>query len=173
MDSGINVFGYSVKLKKSGAHLRKCVLTVCLWVLLGAALGIGALMLESAAAVVFAAFIVAAVILLTLPGFSVEYDYEIEDGTFTVSRIAGSSRRRVLASVDLRSVTYLAPYNADTVRKCKDEEPAVRIDVLCEEENGAVMLFSDRRGRLTMLCFDANERFFKAARFYCPSAMRR
>ena len=175
MDSGINVFGYSYKVKIRGPYLRRCVLTVLLWVLICAVNVIAALWMQSPSALVLAAFIEVPIIILTAPVFRQEYDYEIEDGVLTVSRISGGSRRREMAEVPLRKATLLAPLNDDILRRCENERPARTLDVTsgAAEAEEAVMLYPDEKGRLTMLLFDANERFFKAARFYCPSAISR
>lgn len=175
MDNGISIFGYSRKAKRCGAYLRKCVMTVVLWIFLALLNGYAALWLGSPAAIGFAVIIEITVILLTLPNFRLEYDYEIEDGVFTVAKINGGSRRKVLASFSLRDAVLLAPLSEDVLRKCEGERPARALDVTSgfELENRAAVLFPDEKGRLTLILFDANERFFKAARFYCPAAMRR
>ena len=175
MDNGIGIFGYSRKAKRRGAYLRKCVMTAVLWVLLALVNGHAALWLGSPSAIGFAVIIEITVILLTLPNFRLEYDYEIEDVVFTVAKINGGSRRKVLTSFSLRDAVLLAPLSDDVLRKCENERPARALDVTSgfEPENRSAVLYPDEKGRLTLLLFDANERFFKAARFYCPAAMRR
>lgn len=175
MDGGINVFGYSYKVKIRGVYLRSCVLTVLAWVLVLAVNVIAALWMQSPAAIFLAAFVEIPLILLTAPVFKQEYDYEMENGVLTVSRISGGSRRREIAEIALRRAVLIAPMSADVLRRCESERPARTIDVTsgaCGAE-AAVMLYSDEKDRLTMLCFDANERFMRAARFYCPSAVSR
>lgn len=175
MDNGINMFEYSRRVKMRGEYLRRCVLTVCSWVLVCTLIVIAAFWVQSAAALILAAFIEIPLILLTLPVFRQEYDYEAAEGVFTVARISGGVRRRVVAEIPLRTVILVAPMNDDVLRKCEGERPARTVDVRsgadCAED--AVMLYPDEKGRLVMMCFDANERFFKAARFYCPTAVSR
>ncbi len=175
MDSGINMFGYSCRVKMRGVYLRRCVLTVALWVLICIVNVIAALWMQSPAALVLAAFIEIPLVILTVPVFKQEYDYEIEDGMLTVARISGGSRRKKIAEIPLRKVILLAPMSADILRRCENERPARTIDVTsgAADAEEAVMLYPDEKGRLTMLLFDANERFFRAARFYCPSAVSR
>lgn len=175
MDSGINVFGYSYKVKIRGPYLRKCVLTVLLWLVICIANVFAALWMQSPSALVLAAFVEIPIVLLTAPVFKQEYDYEMENGVLTVARISGGSRRRELAEIPLRKLILLAPMNADVLRRCENERPVHSLDVTsgAADAEKAVMLYPDEKGRLTMLCFDANERFFKAARFYCPSAVSR
>ncbi len=175
MDNGINLFGYSYRVKMRGAYLRRCVLTVLLWVLICIANVLAALWMQSPAAIVLALFVEIPLVILTAPVFRQEYDYEIEDGTLTVARISGRSRRREVAEIPLRKAILVARMNDDVLRRCENERPARTLDVTSGAEGSepAVMLYSDEKGRLTMLAFDANERFFKAARFYCPSAVSR
>ena len=175
MDSGINVFGYSYKVKIRGPYLRRCVLTVLLWLLVLAVNLIAALMVQSPSALVLAAFVEIPLILLTAPVFRQEYDYEMENGVLTVSRISGGSRRREIEEITLRRAILVAPMSADVLRRCESERPARTLDVTsgAADAEAAVMLYSDDKDRLTMLCFDANERFMRAARFYCPTAVNR
>ncbi len=175
MDSGINMFGYSCRVKLCGVYMRRCVLTVLLWVIICIVNVFAALWMQSPAAIVLALFIEIPLVILTAPVFKQEYDYEIEDGTLTVARISGGSRRREVAEIPLRKVILVAPMNNDVLRKCENERPARTVDVTsgAPDADEAVMLYPDEKGRLTMLLFDANERFFRAARFYCPSAVSR
>ena len=175
MDSGINLFGYSYRVKMRGPYLRRCVLTFLLWVLICIANAFAALWMRSPAAIVLALFVEIPLVILTAPVFRQEYDYEIADGTLTVARISGGSRRRTVAEIPLRKVILLAPMSESVLRKCEGERPVGTTDLTSGAEGAeeAVMLYPDEKGRLMMMRFDANERFFKAARFYCPSAVSR
>ena len=175
MDGSINVFGYSARLQRKGAFLRGCIIRTVLWSVVCAAMLLGALLLNSPAALILAGVLCVIVVVTLLPTFRVEYDYEIEDGIFTVARITGASRRRQIASVDLRKVTLLSEITDDKLSLIEREEPALSSSALSSADGftPSVMLYTDRKNRLCVLYFDANERFFKAARFYCPAAMRR
>ena len=175
MDNGINMFGYSFRVKIRGAYLRRCVLTVLMWALICIANVIAALWMQSPSALVLAAFVEVPLIILTASVFRQEYDYELDDGVLTVARISGRTRRREIAEIPLRKATLVAPLNDDVLRKCESERPARTLDVTsgAEGAESTVMLYPDEKGRLTMICFDANERFMKAAKFYCPWAVSR
>lgn len=175
MDSGINMFEYSYRVRIRGAYMRRCVLTVLLWVAVCVLNVFAALWAQSVAAIALAAFVEIPLVILTAPVFRQEYDYEIADGTLTVARISGGSRRRTVAEIPLRKVILLAPMSESVLRKCEGERPVGTLDVTSGAEGAseAVMLYPDEKGRLMMMCFDANERLFKAARFYCPSAVSR
>jgi len=174
MDRGISMIGYSYKAENVGKHGRRRAFIFLLWcvcALLFAAVG---WLIASPAALALAAVLEGAVIILTLPNLTLEYDYEIADGYFTVAEIYGKGRRRVVDTVDLRRIQYFSPATADAVKKAEAAGPAVRRNTLHkpDSECGAVMLYSDGKSRLAVLYFDADERFVKALRFYCPSALR-
>jgi len=175
MDGSINVFGYSARVALRGAFLRRCIVRAVLWSIVCAVMLLGALLLDSPAALTLAAVLCVIVVVTTLPTFRVEYDYEIEDGVFTAAKITGASRRRLVVSVDLRKVTLLSEITDDKLSLIEREEPAVSNSVLSAADGftPSLMLYTDQKNRLCVLYFDANERFFKAARFYCPAAMRR
>ena len=181
MDRRVDMIGYSRRAATRGRQLRRCIGIVLLWLLFGGigAAGAAALSLWLGGAVpaawLLAAMLLSAVILFTVPYFILEYDYEISDGVFTVAAIFGRRRRRVRAQVDLRNVDSVAPLDDDVLRRMETARPAVTIDTrsVADSPEASAMLFADKRGRLTLLLFDGGEKFMKAARFYCPSALRR
>lgn len=181
MDRRVDMIGYGRRAAMRGKQLSRCIVIVLLWVLfaLVGVAGAWALSLWLGSAVpgawLLVVFLLGTLILLTVPYFSLEYDYEISDGIFTVAAIFGGRRRRIRARLDLRMVDSLAPLDADVLRRMEDARPAVTIDTrsASDSPDAAAMLYTDERQRLTLLLFDGGEKFMKAAKFYCPSALRR
>jgi len=169
---------YSRRAKREGIFALRCFFIILFWIILSVAavaatVAIGGIDPGGATyAAVFFALVVIAAVLLTRVYLSLEYDYIILSGIMTVSAIYGKRRRKVIIELDLRKITYLAPFTEENKSRIERAATAGTYYALSDKKSKEAFcaLFSDEKGRPCSLIFDADKKFQVCVRFYNPSA---
>ncbi len=99
-------------------------------------------------------------VLLTWKYFSVEYEYSFQLGEFEISKIYGKSRRKIVLSLNMRSLEMVAEATDENISRAEKRDIRKRI-VAVSDPNGenVWLLLTDGKDEDCMLVFfDADDR---------------
>jgi hypothetical protein len=106
---------------------------------------------------------------------NVEYEYVIESGVITFSRIYGGRSRRAAMEFDIRDAERILPLTAkSTSRLLDDFDPTKEYSFIDSPDSpdALIALCSDENGNHITVAFTADDRLKRVIRLYNPAAVR-
>ncbi len=171
---GINYFEYNVEKKVDGkTKLQR----------------FGIVLLDIALALVLFATIDGMLLLISFCGFAlvfailtfflykrtqIEFEYEINAGEFTMSKVYGGRSRKKLFSQKISSFHFIAPYTEENYKTAVGTETVKKYDCLSSPDAMEQFfgVFTDDDGIKSVVFFQAPKKAVSILRFYNSSATR-
>jgi len=108
----------------------------------------------------------------------IEYEYNLNGETFTISRIYGKKSRKEWGVFDIRKAEVFAPYNREGFERYKNTADNCDADNIYDavssmsDENVFFMILQDEDANSkSLIFFEPNEKFLQTAKLYCRAAM--
>ncbi len=171
---GINYFEYNVEKKVDGKiKLQR----------------FGIVMLDIILAVILFATIEGMLLLISFCGFAlvfailtfflykrtqIEFEYEINAGEFTMSKVYGGRSRKALFTKKISAFQFLAPYTEENYKTAVGTEEVKKFDCLSSPDamDQFFGLFTDDDGNKCVVIFQAPKKAVSILRFYNSGATR-
>ena len=166
-----DITSYERILKKKQLSLK--ILMIAIYVIIASVWFVIAVRVTlNAAMILLAPLSVLIAVLLTWKYTCIEYEYSFVAGNFTLSKIYGKSRRKVMLEFEIKSLMEIFPYNARTEGKIKG---GIFINGLPgnASPNPCVCVFENDEENKVFFVLDCDEQTAKIFKFYNPVATDR